>query len=284
MAEENNNIPPAAGQGPDLEAELKRTRAGNKALKIAAAGLAVLFLILAGVAFFAYRKISQTKALFEEVIQAGQRPGQASFPENNAIPAALNSFMGGSSSAPVSGLGLFSGSMPGGGAESVAAGMAAKMTPEDADKVAAVMQKYTERPIWKEMMADLKKDPEMARALDTGKGGNPMAMIGAFQKSNNVNKIMMKYVARPDFLKLMMELASDRDLKPMLKKLPPGIIPGGDGPAEPPAPQVRDIPVEGQAEEGGGGALVLDPSAISGTGTATKTRVNKAPPPLENNR
>ena len=279
MAEENNNIPPASGQGPDLEAELKRARAGNKALKIAAAVLALLFLVLAGVAFFAYRRISQARALFEEAIQEGQRSGTAVLPENNAIPAALNSFFAGSSSAQVSGLGLFSGTMPGGGAESVAA----NMTTEDADKVAAVMEKYTQRPIWKELMADLKKDPEMARALDKGKGGNPMAMIGAFQNSKNVTGILMKYAAKPEFLKLMMELSNDRDLKPMLKKLPPGMVPGMEGSAEPPSPRVRDIPVEDQAEGRGGGPLVLDPAAISGGDTSTKTRNNKAPPPLENN-
>lgn len=272
MAEENNNIPPAQQPDGDLKAELEKARSSNKALKAAAAGLALLFLILAGVAFFAYRRISMTKALFEEAVQGGQR--QESSPESRAIPPGLNPFAAFSSSAPVSGLGLFAGSLPEGGSE----GGAGALTPEDTAKVAAVMDKYTQRPVWKELMADLKKDPETARALDVGKGGNPMAMMSTLQKSGNLNKIMMKYATRPDFLKLMMELSTDRDLKPMLKKVPAGSLPG-PGALPEPAPQAAD----GGDERAAGdedGPLMLDPAAISGT-AAVKTRVNKAPPPVD---
>lgn len=277
MTEENKNTTPEGQQGADLKAELEKTRASNKALKIAAAGLALLFLILAGVAFFAYRKISAAKAIFDDTMQ-GVPPGSGSSSESRTIPG-LTTSTASSAVTPISGLGLFSGELPAGGPEG---GAGSAITPEDTAKITAVMSKYTQRPVWKELMADIKKDPEMARALDSAKGVNPIAMVGTFQKSKSMNKIMMKYATRPDFLKLMMEMMNDRDLKPLTSKLPHGNYPGEGVPVEP-TPQVGNMPAA-QPEESDGGPLLLDPSVISGTASSAATRANKAPPPVDTGR
>ncbi len=251
----------------ELAAELERVKSRNKILKIAASVLAVLFLALASAAFVAYRKISQAKAEFVNALQNYQPPAQ---PEGLPMPGALPA-VAQSTEMAASGLGLISGSIPGQQAEA--------FNPAEGEKIVSVLAKYSDRPVVKEFLADLKKDPDIARALAQTKGGNPMAVMASVKNSKGINGLMMKYMARPDFLKFMMEAMRDPDLKPFMKGLP-------GAPVMPQAVPVAAVPAEEPAQEEEAGSLTLDPSAMNAPATTapantTPARAGKVPPPVD---
>lgn len=262
---------PAAGE------QLQKARAGGKVLKIVAAVLAVLFLVLAGSAYYIYRKVEQTKAALQEAFNAPNPFPQAGFP--GAMPQA-----GGSQQ----GLGLF-GANPGQSSLGLVTGGPGgqpQFTAEQGERMHAVMMKYADRPIVKEFIADLKKNPDMAKAFDQAQGGgNPMAVMGAIKNAKGMEALVAKYAYRPEFLSLMMEVMKDPEIKPFLGGMP-GVNPGALAPQAPqpvanqPAPE-SSLPRVGEGEDGA--PMVLDTSAISGTSSepAAAPKTRKVPPPVD---
>lgn len=251
----------------ELVAELERIRSRNKILKITAVVLAALFLALAAAALVAYRKISQTKAAIESALRDYQPPAQGYRPEGMPLPGS-GPAVSQSTEMASSGLELISGSIPGQQSEAV--------NPEDGKKIADAMAKYADRPIVKEFLADLKKDPDMARALAQSKGTDPMAMIASVKGSKGLNGIIAKYSTRPEFLKLMMEVMRDPDMRPVMSRLPAGAgLPGGGMP----------VPVEvepaGEPQQEEEGNMTFDPSAISGPAKTAPAATHKVPPPVD---
>jgi hypothetical protein len=263
--------PPPAGQSAELQAELLKVRSGNKILKIAAMVLATLFVLMAGAAFYIYKQIEQTKAALAEAFQATPAPFPNYIPENRTLPSGGASVFGGGAM-PASSLGLISGSVPG--------ASQAAFSPEAGEQITAAMNKYADRPIVKEFIADLKKNPAMARAFEDSKGGNPMKVMASIQGAKGMDKIIAKYAMRPEFLKLMAEVMNDPAMKPFLRGMPGG-MPFGGGAAQPPnaAPEMPAAPAD-PAEET---PMTLDSSAVSGDPAAAPVpaKRKKVPPPVD---
>ncbi len=284
MTETNNtqgpedNTRPAEQPEGDLREELARVRNKNKTLKAVSAAFLVLFIIVSAVGFFIYRKITATKAAFEEAFQGFTPPPPVGYhPETRPLPMEQGVYS--STDMPASSLGLITGGLPGEGA-------AANFDPAQGQKVISVMNKYADRPIVKEFIADLKKDPAMAAAFAASKGTNPLAVLASAQNVKGLDKLMLKYSTRPEFMKLMMELMNDPDLKAFTKGLPAGRLPPGmppAGPAPSPAPS-RLQPRASQApapvpDAESGGEMVLDTSVISGTAEEPSVAHKKVPLP-----
>lgn len=276
MTETNNAPvpPPPPPTAEEMQAELDRSRSRNKALKITLF-LLVTLLVLAGIAAYTvYRKIVQTKEAVEEAFQSF--PQQAMFrAEGTALPRSGPSVFS-STPMPSSSLGLFSGGLPGGGGGPEA-------TQAQAAAVLKAMDKYANRPLVKEFIADLKKNPDMAKAFADGQGGDPIAMINGIRGAKGMDKIIAKYAMRPEFLKLMMEVANDPEMAAVTNAMPGAMRPNIGGPVQP-----RSIPGPGTAapqepaDQDGDGEMTFDPSAISGTPAPAPAKpAAKTPPPVD---
>lgn len=286
MTEDINNPvppqPPAPSAPPvppgELQAQLDRARSRNKALKITLALLATLLVLLGAAGYIVYSRIMQTKAAVEEAFQAF--PQQAMFEQiqKAAEASAQRPGVHYSTSMPSSSLGLFSGGLPDSGPA---------MSEDQAAGVAAAMNKYAERPIVKEFLADLRKNPDMAKALELSKGNNPIAMMAAVQNARGIEPIMAKYAMRPEFMKLLMEISSDPALQGAVNTLPAGMRPD-IGALRQQARPVASGPAAGRSSQDGedepqvGEGMTLDPSAVSGTqAPATSRPVKRVPSPVD---
>ena len=179
--------PPAAPDA-ELSAELERERARGRMFKTISAALGVICVIVAAVAFTGYRKVMQANALLEGVAQGFQPLGGQGA---DGIPAPLRAMplsgsgeanmqdplnailAAGSSSAPVSGLGLLS--MPDrgeAGPEAAASQVPVAAAAADAKKLVGAMSKYADRPIVKDFLAELAKDKKDQKPGES-KGGPP---------------------------------------------------------------------------------------------------------------
>ena len=265
----NPNEPPQQGGGtPEtgLREELAKVRSRNKVLVTVAAVLGTIFVLAAGAAYVVYMKVSAAKENIEQAFASFPPPAQGYQPEAARLPGQGVSF---STAMPQSSLGLFSGGLPGaqGGLPDMAA----------SQEAAQALFKYSDRPIVKEFIADLKKNPEMAAALAASKDGNPFAVLSTLRNAKGMDKLVMRYAARPEFLKLMMEVANDPELKPLMggRGLPAGApqarnVPGGPGPA------VRSVSEPAGEEED----IKFDSSAISGP-AARPASGAQVPPPVD---
>lgn len=250
-----------------LREELARVRKRNRVLVTVAAVLGTIFVLAAGAAYVVYMKVSAAKENIEQVFASFPPPGQGYQPEALRLPGQGVAL---STSMPQSSLGLFTGGIPGaqGGLPDMAA----------SQEAAKALFKYSDRPIVKEFIEDLKKNPEMAAALAASKDGNPFAVMMTIRNAKGMDKLVMRYAARPEFLKLMMEVANDPELKPLMSGLPPGMgLPAG-------APPARNVPVAPAPapteEEGEGEDIKFDPSAISGP-SARPASGAQVPPPVD---
>ncbi len=284
MTETNNApVPPEKAPEPDpqeveLRAELARVRGRNKTLKIVAAVLVSMFLIIAGGGFYIYHKISNAKDALEDVFQNFPPPASGYQSENRTIPMGQRVFA--STSASGSGLGLFAGGLPGERSVGI-------MNPDESGQVLKAMNKYADRPIVKAFLADMKKNPDMAAAFAASKGDNPLKVISLMQNAKGMDKIMMKYAARPEFLSLMMEFMNDPEMRPLMRNMPGGMpmLPGMPGGA--PQGGAVSVPmgqpsVDSQpSDEDGDGEMTFDPSVISGTPKAAPAAAKKAPPRVD---
>lgn len=290
MAEENGGRTagetggvPSVGET-SLRAELERIRSHNKIFKTVTVVFAVIFAGLCVLGYVAWRRISRVKAVLEGVAE-GFLPMASGFPgAGGNVPEPVRAVSG----APfpqISGLGLLSmpadGDMPSGG---IAPGTAAA---EQGKKMLQVMSKYSDRPVVKEFLADLEKDPAFARAKKEKEAGNPLAMLASMQKSTGMKDLMLKYSRRSDFMKLMMEVMQDPEMRPFMKGMPagggtlPGVVP-----AAPAAAAVSRPPPQSSADMDGDDEITFDASAVSGPDrpaaeSAAKKPI-KAPPPIDN--
>ena len=261
---------------PGLREELAKARSRNKLLVTVSVVLGTVFVLLAGVGYIVYTKISAAKENFEAVFNAMPAfppPGAGYQPEvGGQAPYGQAS----STSMPSSSLGLFSGGLPG-----AAPGMGT-VNQEQAQRAAAALQKYANRPIVKEFMEDLKKNPGTAKALELTDSGNPLAVFAAVQNAPGMDKLAMKYATRPEFLSLMMEAMNDPEMQPLLKGMHGMGMPGM--PAQQEARPVSTLPPPSSVGGGGypsGGTMTLDPSAISGPAKPAPATSRKAPPPVD---
>jgi hypothetical protein len=252
---EEKKADPAQPEG-DLRAELARVRSRNNTLKIIAGVLLSLFIILSAVGFFVYRKIAAAKATFEEAFQSFPPPTQGYQPDYRLLPG---QGVASSTSMPASTLGLFSGGLPGGS-------QGEQFNPEQGERVLKALNKYADRPIVKEFLADLQKNPDMASAFKESKGGNPLAVISKVQNARGMDKLMMKYAMRPEFMKLMMEVMGDPELKPFMGGMTGGMgMPGGMPQGGAVSVPTGQQPVSIQpGDSDGDGEMTFDPSVISG--------------------
>ncbi len=284
MTEINNApVPPEKAPEPDpqeagLRAELARVRGRNKTLKIVAAVLVSMFLIIAGGGFYIYHKISNAKDAFEDVFQGFPPPAPGYQSENRTIPMGRGVYA--STTAAGSGLGLFAGGLPG---EQTVAGM----SPDESGQILKAMSKYADRPIVKAFLADMKKNPDMAAAFSASKDNNPLKVISLMQGAKGMDKLVMKYAARPEFLSLMMEFMNDPEMRPLMRNLPGGMpmLPGMPGGA--PQGGAVSVPMGQPSEDSqpadadGDGEMTFDPSVISGTPKTAPVASKKAPPRVD---
>jgi len=286
MTEPNNapvpeeKKPDPAQQETDLRTELARVRGKNKTLMVVAGILLTLFIIVGAVGFFVYRKISAAKANFEEAFSAFPAPAPGYQPDARTLPM---QGVYSSTSMPASTLGLFSGGLPGGSSP------ISDFNPEQGAQLMAALNKYAERPIVKEFLADLKKQPGMAEAFAASKKGNPTPFVAAMQNARGMDKLMMKYATRPEFLKLMMDLMKDPELKPLMKNMPsmPGMG-GMGGMGGAPQDQAVSVPTGQPADSqstdtDGDGEITFDPSVISGPAQPAPAPAKKARQPVDSN-
>lgn len=259
----------------DLRAELARVRNKNKTLKIVAAILLSMFLIIAAGGYYIYRKVSTAIAPFQDAFQ-GFAPVAAGYqPENRTLPVPQGVYS--STSMPASSLGLFSGGLPGGSQGS-------GFTAQDGEQVFKAMSKYADRPIVKDFMADLRRNPDMAEAFKATKGGNPLDVIAKMQGARGMNKLIMKYASRPEFMKLMMEVMNDPEMRPVMKNMPGGMgLPAGMPQGTVVSVPAGDPPAEAQpSDEDGDGEMTFDPSVISGPAKKAPAPSKKVPVPVDN--
>ncbi len=178
---ENNNAPvpeenkpdPATPEG-DLRAELARVRGRNKTLKILAAVLLSCFLVIAAGGYYIYRKVTTAMAPFQEAFEGFAPPSQGYQPENRTLPMSRGVFS--STSMPASTLGLLTGGIPD-------ASPVGNMDAEQAERIYNALNKYSNRPIVKAIMADLKKNPDMAKAFAASKDDNPLKVLALVQNT-----------------------------------------------------------------------------------------------------
>lgn len=262
-----------------MRAEISKARSRSKVMTALAVSLGTILVIIAGVGYVVYTKVSAAKENFEEVFRAMPMP-QGGAEQQNRMLAGQGVYT--STSLPVSSLGMFSGGLP--------QQLPANMNPEEVARVSQTVNKYLERPVMKEFIAELRTDPAIADALAKAKGGNPGALFVTLQNAKGIEKMMAKYVARPDFMKTLMDMSSDPALKGMA---------GGMGAGMPSAPQqgqgampTVSIP-QSQAQPGdadGDGEMTLDQSAISGTPPAQQPqqpaspRTKRVPSPVDGGR
>ncbi len=268
--------PPAPPQQSPAEVEeLKRIRSGNRILKIVAGVLASLFLLTAGSAFYVYRKVTQAKTAIAEAF--------ASLPPI----AAPGGAEGGTGSLPQGGLGLSGAGQPGGSSLDLVSGgvpgaLPGGMTAEDGERTYNALMKYEKRPIVQEFIADLKKNPDMAKAFaEAGAGakGNPLAVISSIRNAKGMETMLAKYIHRPEFLRLMNDVMRDPELRGLMS----GAQSIAAGAQQPGAVRTQAMPVEpepSRGEEAAEEPRVLDPAAISGGAQeAGPRRAYKKPPP-----
>lgn len=272
---ENDNRPvttdqpaPPQQNADGLREELAKVRKSNKVLVTVAAVLGTIFVLAAGAGYVVYMKVSAAKENIEQAFASFPPPGQGYQPEAAGLQGQGVAF---STSMPQSSLGLFSGGIPGaqGGVPDMAA----------SKEAAKALFKYSDRPIVKEFIEDLKKNPEMAAAFAASKDGNPFAVMNTLRSVKGMDKLVMRYAARPEFLKLMMEVANDPELKPLMSGLPPGMgLPAGAQPAR--GVPVIAAPAAPSEEEGEEEDIKFDPSAISGP-AAKPAPGAQVPPPVD---
>ncbi|HBA59657.1 MAG TPA: hypothetical protein DCZ92_02300 [Elusimicrobia bacterium] len=281
-----------------LQDELKKVRSGNKWLKVVVIGFSSVLAVIFIFAYLAYRRIMQAKEVLDSFSQSAGPVSSGPASEGRGVTAPLRVDV---SSEAASGSGLALISMPGGGEEEQAGGeqaasgsaaAAAKgMDPAKAKRIMAAMTKYSDRPIMRDFLAELDKDPVYAKARAQQKNGNPMAMISAVQKSPAMKGLITKYAKRPDFMPFMMELMRDPELRPFMG----GGLGGADVPPSVPSPRVSaPAPARAAAKPAadensdadGDGEMTFNAAAVSGTSQPAPARKSavKAPPPIDSGR
>jgi|GEM_PF-4861438 len=87
----------------------------------------------------------------------------------------------------------------------------------DSQKLSSAMKKYANRPIVQEIINDLKKDPNFKKAFAKGSASNPMEVLKVIKSMNGMKKIASKYALRPEFMKLILEVMQDPEMRPLFQ-------------------------------------------------------------------
>ena len=274
MEEPKKDIP---AENSELLKKLDEIRGRYRLLKIVIVVFALVFVVVAVFAVLLYKKISAAKQTFEAIQQVFPAPGLVKIgQENNSGVSSPGLFF--SSGPASSSLTVFANE----GVPTPAAGVGTEDSGSmDGEKTYKALFKYADRPIVKEFIAELKKDPSFNKTLANANGDNPMKVIADVRNIKGLDKLVAKFAFRPDFMKLMMEVMSDPELKPMMHGLPQGgmpamaQIPAGEAPL--PAQALEQKP----AEPDSGSGMRFDPSVINGGAQSAPASVKrKAPPPI----
>ena len=228
LASSGNNPPPPPSVPVDGEVkEEKKTTKKSMAVKISLGLLAIVLILVGYVGFKMYKQMKQMKEVFNYVQEMSNyaaptdlpipRRGKISSSTSNARTSRLFGSEGTVSRGDNSGMPTFS--MSGDDAKTFVEN-ARKI---DSEKIMKALNKYSERPIVKEFMSDLKKDPEFQKALKAKGSHNPIAVISSINKIKNMKGLVGKYAMRPDFMKLMMEVMQDPEMAPLFKMVPGGM-------------------------------------------------------------
>ncbi len=161
----------------------------------------------------------------------------------------------------------------------------------DSARMLNAVAKYGEKPLVKEFIKDLNSDPEFKKIWESRSSGNP---VGLFMQAHNMKgllPLLTKYMNKPGFKELLMEIAGDPDMAPYLSGSEAvsrsastplsvvsmsnhlrGIAPGkfksagGSGMDALPKPSGRrksaSGKIRGDAESKDSGGSVIDPSQI----------------------
>ena len=196
--------------------ELKSVSSRNKVLKVAAIVFSTLFVFLFCVVIFIYQKMADLKDIFlgptetfqDSAFRVGEEGNSGGLPQ---VFKGLASSTQGSASR----LTVFT------NAEEYAS-QAGGITAEDSEKASRVFAKYADRPIVKDFISELKKDPDFVQALKEKGSNDPLAMIASIRKTKSMQVLAAKFVMRRDFMPFMMEVLGDPNLQPLLNKMPMG--------------------------------------------------------------
>jgi len=91
--------------------------------------------------------------------------------------------------------------------------------------IAAAIVKYGDRLVVREFIADLKNDPCASKAIADEKPADLAGTLSAARRAGCLDRLKLKYAFRPQFIKLMAEVMSDPDVRPLLQS-PPEEPPG----------------------------------------------------------
>jgi|GEM_PF-3909226 len=87
-----------------------------------------------------------------------------------------------------------------------------------------ILQKYGDRPIVKEIMADLMKNPAMQQVRDKlGPNATPAAVMAAMPDPQAMMPVAQKYMARPEFISVLQEIIADPEVGTMMSAIAPGM-------------------------------------------------------------
>jgi hypothetical protein len=279
---------------PGCAEELAAVRGKGKWWKIAALVLGLLLLALAAGGYYVYRRVMQAQAALEQVMRAAESPQAA--PQAGAegappqeLPLAVQPRQ--SSLMAISLPGRDQQGAGGPGPDYPA------ISPAEAKKTLDALMKYSDRPLVKEFLADLARDPDYIKAQAAKDKGDPMAMITHMQRSEGMRRLVMKYSHRPEFIPLAQEIMRDPELRPLL-----GAVPGGPppetGPAQPsgmakvPGISRSEADRRARAQERAAssdadqdGELTFNPAAIGGApAPAPRAKAGLPPPPVDSGR
>ena len=87
-------------------------------------------------------------------------------------------------------------------------------------KIAAAIAKYGDRLVVREFIDDLKNDPCTSKAIAEKKPADLAGTLSAARRAGCLDRLKLKYAFRPQFIKLMAEVMSDPDFRPLLQSLP----------------------------------------------------------------
>jgi len=91
-------------------------------------------------------------------------------------------------------------------------------------QIQRILQKYGSRPIVKEVMADLMKNPAMQQVRDKlGPNATPAAVMAAMPDQQAMLPVVQKYMTRPEFIGVMQEIIADPEVGEMMAAIAPGM-------------------------------------------------------------
>lgn len=97
-------------------------------------------------------------------------------------------------------------------------------------RIAAAMAKYGNRPVVLDLMEDLKNDPCTAKVIADRRLTNMFDALSAAREAGCLDRLKLKYAFRPQFIKLMAEVMSDPEVRPLLESgASPSAAPPVDG-------------------------------------------------------